>query len=233
MPLSTVSEEKGPETEIAQEPAAETESEEPTPSVEEEKKEVAEEKEEEEKEESIEEESLPDDKKEETVMETKPTELIELASAPRENVIGFDFVLIHDSSAIWHPGNLEEGTLPHEMIIVYRTGYGGYQVTDEGELKELFFYPFKEACTAASWDPLHTHLLAVAFHSDLKIVNISDNSIYVEMDHAHSAPITCMEYNPNRPSTLCTGAKDGVVTVWHVSHHGITVEKSFQAHTHW
>ena len=43
--------------------------------------------------------------------------------------------------AMWHPGNLEEGTLPHEMLIVYRTGYAGYQVTDAGELTELFFYP--------------------------------------------------------------------------------------------
>ena len=134
---------------------------------------------------------------------------------------------------MWHPGNLEEGTLPHEMIIVYRTGYGGYQVSDEGALNELFFYAFKEPCCACSWDPLHTHLLAIASQSDIKILNISDNSIYAELSHAHASAITCMEYNPNRPSTLCTGAKDGVVTVWHISRHGIQVEKSIQAHSHW
>ena len=59
------------------------------------------------------------------------------------------------------------------MIIVYRTGYGGYQVTDDGKLKELFYYTFKEPCTAAAWDPLHTHLLAIAFNTDIKIINIS------------------------------------------------------------
>lgn len=104
--MSTVSEEKGPETEIAQEPVAETESEEPAPSVEEEKKEVAEEKEEKENPESVEEESLPDDKKEETVVETKPTELIELASAPRDNVIRFDLfslmiIVLYGIQVIW------------------------------------------------------------------------------------------------------------------------------------
>ena len=119
------------------------------------------------------------------------------------------------------------------MIIVYRTGYGGYQVTDDGKLKELFYYTFKEPCTAAAWDPLHTHLLAIAFNTDIKIINISDNSIYTEIAHAHASTITCMDYNPNRPSTLSTGGKDGVLTIWHISHHGMQVEKSIQAHTHW
>lgn len=137
------------------------------------------------------------------------------------------------NSAIWHPGNLEEGTLPHEMVIVYRTGYAGYQVTDEGELKELFFYPLTSPCTAAAWDPLHTHLLAIAEDCDVKVINISDNSVHAEMKRAHADTILCMEYNPNRPSTLCTGGKDGVVTVWHVSHRGLAVEKTLQAHTHW
>ena len=88
------------------------------------------------------------------------------------------------NSAIWHPGNLEEGTLPHEMVIVYRTGYAGYQVTDEGELKELFFYPLTSPCTAAAWDPLHTHLLAIAEDCDVKVINISDNSVHAEMKRA-------------------------------------------------
>ena len=94
--------------------------------------------------------------------------------------------------AMWHPGNLEEGTLPHEMLIVYRTGYAGYQVTEAGELTELFFYPLTSPCTAAAWDPLHTHLLAVAQDCDVKIINISDNTIHTEMNHAHADTILCM-----------------------------------------
>lgn len=134
---------------------------------------------------------------------------------------------------MWHPGNLEEGTMPHELIVVYRSGYAGYQVGDDGSLTELFFYSFKEPCSCAAWDLLHTHLLAVGQGNDLRIINLSDNSVYAERLGIHAMGISCMEFNPNRPSTLCTGGKDGMVHVWHISRHGITVEKSIQAHTHW
>ena len=136
-------------------------------------------------------------------------------------------------SAIWHPGNLDEGTLPHELILVYSSGYAGYQVTDEGTLNELFFYALKDSCVCAAWDPLHTHLLAVGQGCDVRVINISDNTMFAERLNCHTGGVTCMEFNPNRPSTLCTGGKDGMVHVWHVSRHGMTPEKSIQAHTHW
>ena len=91
---------------------------------------------------------------------------------------------------------------------MYRSGYAGYRVTDAGALEELFFYSFKEPCQAAAWDPLHTQLLAVAQGCAVRVINISDNSV------------------------LCA-ADDGVVTLWHVSRHGMEVEKTMQAHTHW
>lgn len=97
LPLSTISEEKGSEMESIQESVTETVIEDVTPSIEENKGVISiEEKEGEEKEstEPVEEESLPDDKKEEMIMETKPTELIELAVAPRESVVRYIFLIV-------------------------------------------------------------------------------------------------------------------------------------------
>ena len=104
---------------------------------------------------------------------------------------------------------------------------------EDGSLQELFYYPFKKCCTVAAWDPLHTQLLAVAYERDLAILNISDNSVHTERHNVHSDLITCLEFNPNRPSTLCSGSRDGTVTFWHVSHNGLNVEKILQAHSHW
>ena len=95
-------------------------------------------------------------------------------------------------SAIWHPGNLDEGTLPHELILVYGSGYAGYQVTDEGALNELFFYAFKDSCVCAAWDPLHTHLLAVGQGCDVRVINISDNTMFAERLSGHTGGVTCM-----------------------------------------
>ena len=168
-------------------------------------------------------ECIPDDKKDGVTVEEKPTQLTTLATAPRDSIV----------CAIWHPGNLEEGTLPHELILVYRSGYAGYQVGNDGALSELFFYSFKEPCQCAAWDPLHTHLLAVGQGCDLRVIDISDNSMFAERTRIHIGGITCMEFNPNRPSTLCTGGKDGMIHIWHVSGRGITPEKSILAHSHW
>ncbi|CBK23448.2 uncharacterized protein [Blastocystis hominis] len=168
-------------------------------------------------------ECLPDDKRDVPAATPLPTELSVLSTAPRDNIV----------SAIWHPGNLEQGTLPHELILVYRSGYAGYRVTDAGQLEELFFYSFKEPCQAAAWDPLHTQLLAVAQGRAVRVINISDNSVLCCAEQAHAEAVQCMEFNPNRPSILCTGGRDGVVTLWHVSRRGMEVEKTVQAHTHW
>ena len=178
-------------------------------------------------------ECLPDDKRDVPAAAPLPTELTVLSTAPRDNIVRWVRFGFLTRSAIWHPGNLEQGTLPHELILVYRSGYAGYRVTDAGQLEELFFYSFKEPCQAAAWDPLHTQLLAVAQGRAVRVINISDNSVLCCAEQAHADAVQCMEFNPNRPSILCTGGRDGVVTLWHVSRRGMEVEKTVQAHTHW